>query len=244
LDPDLGISWVFALPAILGFYLLIKGLLFDHGERKERRLLIFCGAVSMIGLLVLYCSFYWGKFTQPAMNRMALVFLPFMAFGAAFLFNELGRRYRFIRSGHLLAFSIIILCILFPVGAKQKYIRQLSRAIEYDAIMSYLRPWHCQDGKTLIISDRPQLYLIHNYPCMDFASFNGQPDLLKKDPNKWSTILTLQRYRCADGLVSAGNQLSETKVQPLAAIGLPNSWCIGVQRLIAGGAQETPFIGP
>jgi len=207
-DPNLGFSMVFSLPAILGMYLLVKSIVLRTAKAPGLSTIIVFGMAMSLLLFILYGCFYWGRFTNPAMNRMALIFLPGMAFGTVFFLHALLRAYPMIPRAVVAGFAAGTMVFCWTYGVRQKYPSLLSRQIEYHTTMRYLADNRYLKKSTLLISDAPQLYAIHDIQAVDFAFANDHKKIIREALGKDSaSVLVLRRFLHRTGSPAAANQI-------------------------------------
>jgi len=194
LNPDSGFNFLISLLSLLGLYHAIKKVrLLKHVEYCEKQLFL-AGITIFTVLLVLISSHYFGDMTDPTLNRISIIFLPFMVFfavhGIFFLAAETKlKSYKFI-------FTLLVFNVLFflPVASHQNLLSYLPLSNEYSRVKEYLG--HEFPSKNLlIITDRPNLYVIQGYGAKKFNFANEYKDYVKRFlSGHFEEIVFIQRY--------------------------------------------------
>jgi hypothetical protein len=222
LDADYGfVPAVFVLAAA-GLYSIVKRL-FQADDRLAgpgRSVIIYALACG-IPLFLLYSAFYWGNFTTGMDNRLAMVFLPFLSVPAVYTVYRLTRRADSSGRGIVILLAIIQIAYYWPVAEKQALVQSKALTYEYKRVLDYLERHYALDReKMLIISDRTNLYTIHNLGSVDFEFANGHVPLLRfLKQIYYDHILVLQRPDARTREMRSDQSLSEAfRLQPLAEI--------------------------
>ena len=161
-NPHFGFSPVLALLALAGVYLLARQVVSRRPSASET-VLLGAAAVSFLVLLVLLSAFFWGLFTLPMDNRLALVFLPYLVCAAAFGGYRLCRS---LKIESALAVYLVVgahLILFWPYGVQQRLINDMALPYEYRGAVSELSRRYPQDGATVILTEQPNLYIVQGY---------------------------------------------------------------------------------
>ncbi len=165
--------------------------------KAERTMGLVIG-LSTLGILVVQCSFYMGDVRQVFQQRFVVSYVPALSVMAVYGFlwfeEELvDRSFRdwalwLLWSG---AFALGINGLRHGDIAYQG--RWLTLYREYKASLAYLATYPRQN--TLFISDRPGMYVVHQYGAISFETANGKLDDLSSDLRRklYQSILVEQR---------------------------------------------------
>lgn len=154
--------------------------------------------LSLIGILVVQCSFYMGDVRQVFQQRFVVSYVPALSVMAVYGFlwfeEELvDRSFRdwarwLLWSG---AFALAINGLRHGDIAYQG--RWLTLYREYKASLAHLATYPRQN--TLFVSDRPGMYVVHQYGAISFETANAKLDDLSSDLRRklYQSILVEQR---------------------------------------------------
>jgi len=212
LNADFGFLLPVFIAAVAGVYLLMKKLLFDyHAISPENRALgLYVGASGVL-LFALYTAFFWGQFTTDINNRLAMALLPFILFPAIYCIYRLFQK-RIRAAGPLLLVLLLAQMVYYwPVGAEQRLLKENALHYVNKRVTHYLYEHHDLDNeKILLISDRPNLYVIHGIGSIGFQSaLKNQRKLHYLDNVYYDHILVIQKCNPIDYSVNPENRLNE-----------------------------------
>jgi hypothetical protein len=173
LNPNLGFTPVLFILSLTGIYLLARIKLTGSIEISSKfdTILPF-GMVTFLLMIGILSSYYWGDFQNHFSNRFALVFLPYMVFSAIFCLDFIERKTKKPLKIFLTIFFVFHLLFYWPYGAHQKILKTLPLPKEYQKVLNYLETEYKHPQDTLIICERPNLYVIHQYGAISFPYAN------------------------------------------------------------------------
>jgi hypothetical protein len=161
-NPHFGFSPVLALFALAGMYLLARQVVLRRPGAAEVAL-IGAAAVSFLLLLGLLSAFFWGLFTLPMDNRLALAFLPFLVCAAAFGGFRLCRALNIEAALPVYLVVAAHLLLFWPYGIQQRLINGMALPYEYRQAVNELRQRYPRDGSTVILAEMPNLYIVQGF---------------------------------------------------------------------------------
>ncbi len=195
-DPHLGFTPVIAILAIFGLYMLSKKAVCKFNESSMQ--FKYMGAFGIIAFSMLYgilFSFYMGNLTLSTQNRFAMAFIPCMVFPAIYFLYTLSRNYDYSRKACIAVFLIFHLLYFWPYGSRQLFINEKTFTYEYNKVLKYIESSYGGNRNIVVISDRPNYYLIHYYGSVDFAYANTHKDqIINNLIKEFDHVLVLQRY--------------------------------------------------
>jgi hypothetical protein len=196
LDPHLGFSWVVSVIAMAGFYLMTKRLVVDYRNTSSQfRTMWFFTVVTFCLLYLIQVSFYLGNMTIYTQNRLAMTYLPCMVVPAVFFIHGIINKAHISKKILVFIFFVFHLLYFWPYGSQQQIVNTGSIPYEYNRTLRYLKDNYRRNSNILIISERPNLYLIHYKGAVDFQYANQNPELiLNKVVRDFDHILVLQKY--------------------------------------------------
>ena len=216
----------------------------DHEPKKnivefsktdlKNELIYFYGLTSFILLLIIYSSYYWGNFTLPVSNRLALVFLPFIVFSAIYCLNKICSKLQTQKKILLIILFTFHLIYYWPYASDQKIINGLSLTYEYNKVLNYIKKnYDIKHEKILIISDRPSLYLIHNCGSVNFSYANNNKEKIEYFFNNYfDHIIVMQRYLLKTNKIKINNKLdSSFKIDGLQNVKITHDMYIKILKI-------------
>lgn len=210
-DPQFGFNVVVMALSVLGAWMLARQLVLKEtvhiGPPPGVTLM---GIITSIVMLGIYSFYRWGNFLDPVANRMAVVFAPLMVVAAThFLYIITNYRPAGTRLVIVLV-CMLNLVFLMPFSQKETIIRNLSLTYEYNRVVDYLKRNFDEEGENiLIISDRPNLYLVHDMGSVTFAYANQHAgEIAKLMRSYYDRVLVLQRTAYETGRVLPGTAIS------------------------------------
>ncbi len=209
LNPDLGFTPVLFILSFAGVYMLARKKLTSPTEisSKFNYILLF-GVTTFILMIGIISSYYWGDFQLPLSNRFAIAFLPYMVFSAIFCLDSIERKTKKPLKIFLITFFIFHLLFYWPYGAHQKNLKSLPLPKEYQKVLSYLETEYKNTQSTLIICERPNLYVIHQYGAVSFAYANSHiNEIMIAMSRYYDHIVVLQSYNQKDRTVMDDSRL-------------------------------------
>jgi len=199
LDPDFGFNFPMSLLSLLGLYYALKTARQIKRIDPMRRTLFFVIIIVFAALFTLVSFHYFGNLTNPTLNRIAMIFLPFIVLlavhGIFFLANGMkSPNYRFF--GALLVFNVLF---FLPFASHQNILAHLMLTNEYDRALTYLEKTY-PENNLLVISDRPNLYVIQGYGAKNFHFVNDHKAYVKQFlAGYFDEVVFLQRYDTGKG---------------------------------------------
>jgi len=173
LNPNLGFTPVLFILSLAGVYMLVRKKLTDPTEIASKfNDILPLGITTFILMIAIISSYYWGDFQLHFSNRFAISFLPYMVFSAIFCLDSIESKTKRPLKVFLILFFIFHLLFYWPYGAHQKNLKSLPLPKEYQKVLNYLETEYKHPQNTLIISERPNLYVIHQYGAVSFAYAN------------------------------------------------------------------------
>jgi hypothetical protein len=222
LEADFGFIAPYFVLAVCGACLFVKQCLRKSEQnRSPSNPIIMFGLVSFFLLFLIYSSYQWGDFTRSTANRFALIFLPFMTVSCV---HFLSRVFKQLSGEKVIILGILATAVLvyyWPHAFNQKLVQNLSLTYEYNGAVDYIETHYtAEKDKVLVVSDRPNLYLIHSWGSITFAYANEHKDLLAHLRNTYFThILVLQRVAVQDDRPVADNAVDPSyRLKPLTTI--------------------------
>lgn len=202
LNPHYGFSPLTAGLALIGTYTLSRKVLFKRLPAAQRRLWVgqFTAGCLLLGII---SSFFWGRFTLAMDNRLALVFLPFLVWPAAYVVGGLVAGNR---SGQRWAVGILLLGHVAAAAVfaqPQRLVRNMALPFQHQAVKLLLEKQSPQPQKTLVVDQHPNLYVIDDYHAISF-------DQLAREARRWlgghawQQILAIQKIEPATRTVMTG----------------------------------------
>ncbi len=171
INPNYGFSAIIFVLALIGIYLLVQRQ-FRTPNRGDINSVLVINITVFFILFLIISSFHWGNFGLAMDNRLSLVFLPFMVWAATYCLSRVEILYkgRWVYFAGFLA--VLHFFFFLPYGTKEKLIKNLSLSYEYHMVSNYLENHFHDRENTLIITEQPNLYVIHGYGCIRFVNFN------------------------------------------------------------------------
>ncbi|MBW1897708.1 MAG: glycosyltransferase family 39 protein, partial [Deltaproteobacteria bacterium] len=235
LNPSLGFTPVLFILSFAGVYMLARKKLTDPTEisSKFNDILPF-GITTFILMSGIISSYYWGDFQLPLSNRFAIAFLPYMVFSAIFCLDSIERKTKKPLKIFLITFFIFHLLFYWPYGAHQKNLKSLPLPKEYQKVLSYLETEYKDSQNTLIICERPNLYVIHQYGAVSFTYANSHiNEIMIAMSRYYDHIVVLQSYNQKECTVMNGSLLHGAyKVQEKQKINVSMSSYVRVSEVI------------
>jgi hypothetical protein len=153
-------------------------------------------------------------------NRLALVFLPFLVWPAVYALHRIHKRFGHRFATVITLFAVIHLTFYWSYGSQQRLVKDLSLQYEYNRVLEYLEPRYPKHGSTLIITEQPNLYLVHNYSSMRFSRIHKILEILSA-PNLVDNIIALQKIEKKSGKIGKRSVLyGPFKIEPLEVISI------------------------
>jgi len=200
----------------------------------KNELIYFYGLTSFFLILIIYSSYYWGNFTLPVSNRLALVFLPFIVFSAIYCLNKICIKIETHKKILLIILFAFHLIYYWPYASDQKIINGLSLTYEYNKVLNYIKEnYDKKREKILIISDRPNLYLIHNCGSVNFSYANNNKEKIEYLFNNYfDHIIVIQRYLLKTKKIKKSNNIdSSFKIDELKNVKITRDMYIKILKV-------------
>ena len=222
LDPNYGFIAIVSVLSIAGAYMLIKDSVTRSSQMaSETRYVVFAATLMFAVLFLIYSAYQWGNFNLPISNRLAVVFLPFFVFATVHCIDKALDHKQLKIKIFLYVFFSLNLVYFWPYASHQRIIHVLQPTCEYNQVLNYFDRHHqTRTEKILIISDRPNQYLIHGYSSVDFNYANDHLTALAGGFNNYfDRIFVLQRRLSATGTPLDDNTLNPAyKLNPFHTI--------------------------
>jgi hypothetical protein len=235
LDPHLGFSWVISALSLAGLYVIIKRFIVNHQSTGlQFRIMWLYGVVTVCMLYFIQVSFYLGNMALYTQNRFAMAYLPFIVFPAIFFVHRFLNHAKISKKIFVFIFFVFHLLYFWPYGSQQLLVHTGSIPHEYNKTLSYLSDNFNRNSNILIISERPNLYIIHYKGAVDFSYANRNAKKIKDHYGKeFDHILVLQKclYKTRAPLDSSRLNNSYQLVS-LRALNLSQTEYLKVSKLI------------
>lgn len=206
LDPSYGFTLPLSVAAIVGVYLLLRNI-FRKQVPMGPLMALAIGMVSLLALLVIISAFHWGNFGLRMDNRLALVFLPFMALAALYSIHQLHPLQQSKARHFITAILLAHLVFFWPHGAHQHLINGLSLPFEYRRVVSYLKTDYPKNDQLLVIAELPNLYVIQPYSTIKLDRLNKAEPLIRKQQGQFDHIIALQKIDQRTGAVTPASSI-------------------------------------
>ena len=195
MDPYLGFSPVISSLAIGGFFLMTKKLIMSYTDTSfEFKTMWLYGVATFCLLYIIQFSFYQGDLTIFTQNRFATVYFPYILFAAIFLVHYIFNKISGNKEIWMISFFIFHLIFFWSFGAQQRFINVGSLPYEYNKTLTFLKENFKNNSNLLIVSERPNLYIIHYRGAVDFVYANQHIDkITNKDSREFDHILVFQK---------------------------------------------------
>jgi hypothetical protein len=237
-DPNLGFSPVISMLSVAGIYLMTKKLISgNHNKGRQFRTLWFFGAVTAGLLYIIQVSFYLGDMAIYTQNRFAMAYLPYMIVPAIFCIHEILKDSTVARKVFVAVFFVFHLLFFWPYASQQLLVNTGSLPYEYNKTLRYLEEKLDNNHNILVISERPNLYLVHYAGAVDFAYANQNPEkILVQCQREFDHIIVLQRCRYKTRAPLVSNRLRNSyQMKSLGYINLTRSEYLSVSELTEKG---------
>ena len=205
LDPNWGFSIILSGLGLIGIYLLCKNLVLKKDAPLGKSVFI-AGITSFVVLLGVISAFHWGKFTIPMDNRLALVFTPFIVWSSIYGVYRIGHHIRHQPAATLTIVFIFHLLFFWPIGAAQRVSNSMALPYEYQNALAYLNAHYPNRSNTLILTEHPNMYVIHKYSAYRLASIDKMLEALPDTTIK--QIVALQSFDLKSGKIAARAKLN------------------------------------
>jgi len=195
LDPHLGFSWIVSALSIAGFYLITKRLIVDRqNTRLQSRIMWLYGVSTFCLLYFIQVSFYLGNMALYTQNRFAMAYLPFIVFPAVYFVHRFLNHANISKKIFVFIFFVFHLLYFWPYGSQQLLVHTGSIPYEYNTTLSYLKDNFKRNSNILIISERPNLYIVHYKGAVDYTYANQNTEKIKDHYGKeFDHILVFQK---------------------------------------------------
>jgi len=211
-NTDFGFLLLIFIAAVAGIYLSIKKLLFARNAISPiNQSLGLYITISGVLLFTLYTSFFWGQFATDINNRLAMSMLPFIIFPAVYFMYRLFHQ-RIQTAGFLLLFLLMAQMVYYwPVAAEQRLLKRNALHCLNEKVTRYLyQHYDMKNEKLLLISDRPNLFVIHRIGAIGFQNaLKNQKKLHYLDNVYYDHILVFQKCNPITNEVQPDNRLNE-----------------------------------
>ncbi|MDA3898315.1 MAG: glycosyltransferase family 39 protein [Desulfobacteraceae bacterium] len=242
MNADFGFLPIIFIAAVAGIYLAGKKLLLNpHTINPTSK--AFGLYISLSGMLLfgIYSSFIWGNFTMDVANRMAMSMLPFIIIPAAYCIYRIFH-YKFSSAKKLLIFLLLVQMLYYwPVAAAQRIIERNASCYLNERVIRYLYNNHdMKNEKLLIISDRPNFFIIHGIGSIGFRQAVLQRKKIYYLTNVYyDQILVLQKCNPYTNELISDNLLDDGfRLQKIARINVSPEYYI---RISEASLKHTPF---
>ena len=205
IDPNWGFSIILSALAISGLYMVFKNLILKKDIILQKP--VFTAGLASFGvLLCIISAFYWGKFTIPADSRLALVFLPFIVWMGIYCIYQICSH-----TGMPPATSLALLCVFhlmfyWPYGAVQRVSNAMALPYVYRSTLAYLNENYDNRSNTMILTEHPNMYIIHKYSAYRIDSIDKMIKALPESTIEH--IVALQSFNLKSGEIAAKSRLN------------------------------------
>ena len=198
------ISYLAIAGMIIGSVVLVRNRLVIAVEVKG---LIVAGLISYLLLSIVVFSYYWGDLTASFTIRLGIVFLPLLITLAVFAVHALFNNNQKVAHLFLIA-SMMLLVFYWPVAAKNEAVEQLKLYRFYKTALGYLKA-NYPDKNIVIVSDRPGMYVVHQWGAVSFRYVNGNTEKFEKElkGKLYRDMLVLQAVSLEDNKVRDNTRL-------------------------------------
>jgi hypothetical protein len=205
IDPNWGFSIILSGLGLVGIYLMGKNLVLKKDMGLENSVFI-AGITSFVLLLGIISAFFWGKFTTPMDNRLALVFTPFVVWTSIYGVYHLSRHIKHQPAVTLAILFIFHLLFFWPFGAAQRVVNTMALPYKYQNALAYLNAHYPNRNNTLILAEHPNMYVIHKYSAYRISSIDKMLEALSETTIE--RIVALQSFNLKSGEVAATSKLN------------------------------------
>ena len=205
IDPNWGFSFILSGLGLVGIYLISRHLILKKDIVIEKSVFI-AGITSFGVLLVIISAFYWGKFTTPMDNRLALVFTPFIVWSSIYAVYRMGHHIKGQPAAALTIVFIFHLLFFWPFGAAQRVSNTMALPYEYQNALAYLKAHYPNPSNTLILTEHPNMYIIHKYSAYRISSVDKMLEALPDTTIE--RIVALQSFDLKSGKIAARARLN------------------------------------
>ncbi|MGD8801530.1 MAG: hypothetical protein PVJ44_23645, partial [Desulfobacterales bacterium] len=205
IDPNWGFSIILSGLGLIGIYLMGKNLVLKKDIHLENSVLI-AGITSFVGLLMIISAFFWGKFTTPMDNRLALVFTPFIVWSSIYGVYRIGQHIKRQAVAALTIVFVFHLLFFWPIGAAQRVANTMALPYEYQNALAYLKAHYPNPSNTLILTEHPNMYVIHKYSAYRISSIDKM--LAALPDTTIEQIVALQSFDLKSGKIAARSRLN------------------------------------
>ncbi len=159
-------------------------------------------AAVLVFNVLLYLSYYWGRYEHPASAR----FFVFMALAMAL--GPVGLRYfkpAWLSSRLLLGLATVLLVLYYPVAINNTFIETLTLNRLTRHMLAYLEPYEKDD--VMAVTIRPGQMVAAGYGAVSFsyARKNGFRREVKR--HLYPHVIVFQKIRYKDGLPTRDTRL-------------------------------------
>ena len=212
LDPYLGFTPVISALSVAGVYLLTKKLITDYQNKSARYKTMWSfGAVTFGLLYFIQFSFYRGDLTIFTQNRFAMTYLPFMVIPAIFFVHEILNNSKTAPKIVVVIFFVLHLVYFWPYGSQQRHTNVGLFPYEYNKTLQLLKDQFNSNSNLLVISDRPNVYLVQFKGAVDYEFANQNPDaILNRYLREFDHVIVLQRFSYQTHTPLSANRLSNS----------------------------------
>jgi len=212
LDPYLGFTPVISALSVAGVYLLTKKLITDYQNKSARYKTMWgFGAVTFGLLYFIQFSFYRGDLTIFTQNRFAMTYLPFMVIPAIFFVHEILNNSKTAPKIVVVIFFVLHLVYFWPYGSQQRHTNVGLFPYEYNKTLQLLKDQFNSNSNLLVISDRPNVYLVQFKGAVDYEFANQNPDaILNRYLREFDHVIVLQRFSYQTHTPLNANRLSNS----------------------------------
>lgn len=234
-DPNFGFVPLIFILAMAGIYIAIKNLVlnFKAIDRSARFFYLYF-SLSGCMLFAVYTSFVWGAFLIDVTNRMALPLILFLTAPAVFFLCQiLHSRSRYTKNMVLFLF-LIQMAYYWPVVSAHQIMERNASFYFNKQITNYLyNSYDLKKDKLLVISDRPNYFVIHGIGSISFSEAAAQHKKLSYLSNVYyDHTLVLQKCNPFNDKVLPNNSLDNRyQLQELTKLNVSSDYCINVSKV-------------
>lgn len=212
LDPYYGFSLCLSVVAILGMFVGIGYILRNFRTmRRDVVCMVSLAGLTFIFEAVVISGYRWGDLSDATINRVAIIFIPYMSFLAVYAISIMTRHVGEFRKPALILVGVFHLFFMWPHGFAQQIIYQMDLPIEYKKVMTYITS-EFKNESLLIVSDTPNLYVINKYSSVKHSYLDNERNrvsILQALGSQYDRVLVFQRYLRQGDIPLLGSKIKD-----------------------------------
>lgn len=195
IDMNFGFSPVISFMTLMGIYFMIKkSIVKPQNLRLESKYLLFFGGTIFILLFAAGNLYYFFDFFHPASNRLSFAFIPCFVAPSIILLHTV---YRHTSKRSLLIMYIVLTCHLavsMVVVSQQKLTNEILSTKGYYLIMDFIKENSVPNQKILVITDKPNYFLMHDYDAISFTTANENKILIDEKLKHYDRAFVFRKF--------------------------------------------------